>query len=104
MGRAGRGYAVSLARRMATPSRGKGMVALSGEDHSDLFNKNGRPHVFTFQPYGLRWDTVRALVAKCTELGLALDILTWPAWHYPGAVLFCTVRRDETQIEGGKNA
>ena len=96
MGRAGRGYAVSLARRMATPSRGKGMVALSGEDHSDLFNKNGRPHVFTFQPYGLRWDTVRALVAKCTRARPRPRHPYLACLALPGSrvVLHCPTRRD----------
>jgi hypothetical protein len=67
--------------------------SLPGNDHGLLFNKNGKPEVYTFQPYGLGWETLKALIATCEANGLEAKIDTWPAWHFPGSILFVEVRR-----------
>ena len=68
---------------------------LPGQDHERLFNKDGRAAVFTFQPYDLGWKTLRALVKTCEAHGLEASIRTWPAWHYPGSVLFVEIKRGQ---------
>lgn len=65
---------------------------LPGQDHAELFVKDGKAEVFTFQPYQLCWDTLEDLVEACRQNGLQADVTTWPAWHYPGSVLFVEVR------------
>jgi len=39
-------------------------------DHVAVWNKNGRPAVFTSQPYGLCWEALCGLVDFCRQNGL----------------------------------
>lgn len=66
---------------------------LPGQDHEMMFCKDGKAAVFTFQPYGLDWQTLRALIRTCEDYGLEVSINTWPGWHFPGRVLFVAIRR-----------
>lgn len=62
-----------------------------GSDHADLWIKNGKPAVYTFQPYGLSYDTLKKLLDFCERWGLEVHIDTWPAGHFPGSVLWVEV-------------
>lgn len=62
-----------------------------GSDHADLWIKNGKPVVYTFQPYGLDHNTLERLLDFCGRWGLEIHIDTWPAGHFPGAVLWVEI-------------
>ncbi|MEW6770444.1 MAG: hypothetical protein AB1330_03525 [Bacillota bacterium] len=56
-------------------------------DHHSLWLRGGKPAVYVFQPYGLSHEQLCALVGFAEEHGLRLRVDTFPAWHFPGAVL-----------------
>lgn len=64
-----------------------------GGDHESMWAKDGFPVALVSQPYGLTWPTIQALTAYCVTRGLEWTVDAWPAWHYPGAVVFVTVTR-----------
>ena len=66
-------------------------------DHCSLWLKNGKPHVFVSQPYPGSTSEVAECIAFANENGLVLRIGTWPAWHYPGAVLMMEYFRRSTE-------
>jgi hypothetical protein len=80
-------------RRLVCGRRKPLWDGLPGQDHADLFIKDRKPHVFTFQPYGLSWFTLVELVEACQHWRLEARIATWPAWHFPGEVLFVEITR-----------
>ena len=69
------------------PGKRSGELRVPGEDHSSLWLHEGKPAVYVTQPYGLSWDTLRAVVGFCEANGLRADVGAAPAWHFPGAVL-----------------
>lgn len=62
-------------------------------DHPSLWCRDGKAHTFVSQPYQLL-DPER-LDRFCRERGLKCTITTWPAWHYPGAVLHVEITKEE---------
>lgn len=63
---------------------------LPASDHTSLWNKDGKPHLFVSQPYGLHTEDIRKIAAACDEHGLDVQIHTHPGWHFPGHVLHMT--------------
>jgi len=63
-----------------------------GADHPLLWLRNGKPAVYTFEPYGMSLDTLRELVAFCDRWGLDLHISGWPAGWFPGATVWVELR------------
>lgn len=68
-----------------------------GADHCSLWNKDGKPEVFVFQPYGMSYDTIRELTMFCEQWELRFYIDALPSWHFPGGVLTVQIRR---QMDG----
>jgi hypothetical protein len=67
---------------------------LPGDDHTSLWQRNGRPELYVSQPYPERFtDRLPEMMAAAAEHGLAFTVNTRPAWHYPGRCLFVTWRR-----------
>ena len=62
-----------------------------GEDHACMFDKDGKPAIFVFQPYHLDLEQLRGIVNTCDAYNLDVSISTQPAWHYPGHVLFVEI-------------
>lgn len=54
-----------------------------GDDHGSLWNKNGKPWVYVFQPYGI---DAAALGTWCDAHGLTAFIDVKPAWHGHGVL------------------
>lgn len=67
-----------------------------GSDHETLWSYKNKPVVYVFQPYGLGGETIEELFAYCQKWGFRTQIDTWPAWHYPGHILFV-----ELYVKGG---
>ena len=88
---------VCLTRLVWHCKRSHGCAQLAGSDHASLWLKDGKPHVYVSQPYGLSLETLLEMVSQCQELGLEIHIGTWPAWHFPGTVLMVEVRRRESR-------
>lgn len=74
-----------------TGSFGKCECKPPGSDHASLWRYKTNPAVYVFQPYGLSGDTMNELGDYCRKWGLKAGINTWPAWHYPGRVLFVEI-------------
>ena len=62
-----------------------------GPDHETLWCHRGKPVVYVFQPYGLSWSMMEDLISYCQRWGFQMNVDTWPAWHYPGHVLFVEI-------------
>lgn len=61
---------------------------LPGDDHCSLWLRNGEPAVWVSQPYPLSSSKIGQMTYVAEQYGLSFEISTWPAWHYPGSVLF----------------
>lgn len=57
-----------------------------GSDHSHLWLKNGKPYMFTSQPYSLEHKELVMLIDYCNKNGLHLHITGMKQWHCPGKV------------------
>jgi hypothetical protein len=67
--------------------------AVPEADHPTLWLRHGKPFVFVSQPYQIS-DPER-LGLFCRKRALHCVIRTWPAWHFPGAVLHVEISRDK---------
>ena len=56
------------------------------EDHTSVWNANGRVSAIVTQPYGLGEDDLGQIHRLCKELGLKVEISTKWNWHFPGVV------------------
>lgn len=56
-----------------------------GCDHPSLWNLDGSPAVFVFQPYGLSDEDIQALAAFARDKKLELEIDAQQSWWFPGA-------------------
>ena len=63
-------------------------------DHTDLWLKDGRPFLWTTQPYGLTEGGIRELTGLI-DLGLDVTISTHRSWHFPGSTLMIELRKDK---------
>ena len=64
-------------------------------DHISFWNKGGKPYAVVGQPYSLSGEDMADILKNCNERGLEFCLKTWPAWHYPGHVLFIEFRKKE---------
>lgn len=62
-------------------------------DHAQLWLKDGKPYIFTFQPYELDNKRMKQLVEYCEKYGLEFVMHTTPAFHFPSAVLWIEVTK-----------
>ena len=69
-------------------------------DHISYWNKNGKPYCIVSQPYHLDDDEMAQAAAVCKAHHLEVSVSTWPAWLYPGSVLFMVWKRT-TDVEDG---
>ena len=53
------------------------------QDHMAIWNKNGKPYLFTSEPYHLSMEDVKALILDCKSEGLTFHINTDSKWN-PG--------------------
>jgi len=66
-----------------------------GDDHCSLWYKDGKPYCWVSQPYGLRPNDLLRMMAHANLYGLDFTIGSWPAWYYPGRVLFVVWKRKD---------
>ena len=64
-----------------------------GADHMSLWLKDGKPHVYVMQPYGLSYRQLAELYQFCERHGLRADVDAWPGWHFPGSVLHVAITK-----------
>ena len=70
---------------------GKCLCRPPGSDHETLWCHEGKPVVYVFQPYGLSGSQMDELSSYCQKWGFQMTVDTWPAWHYPGRILFVEI-------------
>jgi hypothetical protein len=77
-----------------------------GVDHPSLWLFGGKATTFVFQPYGLTTRNILLLGEFCRDRQLSVVIDTWPAWHYPGNVLFVeiTIEREQERRRAAHDA
>ena len=68
-----------------------------GSDHATIIEHNGRLCYF-YQPYGLGWGDLQALVNYCEERGLAASVDALTSWHFPGHTVGVLVYRKEANL------
>ena len=56
-------------------------ATLPGDDHTTLWNINGKPAVYVSQPYGLSLDRLKEICAACDQHGLTVEVGAWPHAH-----------------------
>jgi hypothetical protein len=66
-----------------------------GGDHRTLWTKDGKPYCWVSQPYGLRFEDIQKMVLHATKYGLRFEVNSYPAWHYPGSVVFIIWRHKD---------
>lgn len=77
----------------STPRRGEVPPCRPpGADHPKLWLRNGKPAIYTFEPYVMELNTLRELVNFCDRWGLDLEIRGWPGAHFPGHVVWVELR------------
>jgi hypothetical protein len=92
----GNHYWARLVGRRSTDDGSNVPQNLPGDDHCSLWNADGKPFCYVSQPYSLSTRDVAEMAEACASYGLDVQITTYPAWHYPGSVLFIVwTRRGE---------
>jgi hypothetical protein len=71
---------------------GRSCVHLPGCDHTSLWMKDGKPHIYVTQPYNLSIERLDEMFRACRRLGLTLRVDSALAWHDAGAVLIEVLR------------
>jgi hypothetical protein len=61
----------------------RGCLLPPGNDHGKLWNRDGKPVCYTFEPYYLGTDKLKSLSAFCEEHGLDVAI-SGSSWHFVG--------------------
>jgi len=70
-------------------------------DHASLWLKDGKPYCIVSKPYGpLSMSKLEEIGEFCRRHGLEFKVDTWPAWHFPHAVLFITFKKAEGASNG----
>lgn len=64
-------------------------------DHASLWNRDGKPAVFVFQPYALDQSHMKYLMKLCQRFDLQFTISTSAAGHRPGETLMVEITRKE---------
>lgn len=62
-------------------------------DHVTLWLRDGKPAMLVSQPYGLRYEDLKATVEYAEENGLRVFIDAGLSWHYPSATLAVILTR-----------
>ena len=70
------------------------------QDHTHYWNKDGKPYCVTSQPYHVHDDEMAEAAKLCNLYDLRCCITSYPAWHYPGSVVFMEWRRKELTKDG----
>ena len=65
---------------------------LPGRDHTSMWTKAGRPHIYVTQPYVLHAERLDEMFRVCHRLGLTVRVDSAQAWHDAGAVLIEVIR------------
>lgn len=64
-------------------------------DHPSLWLKDGRPHSFVGQPYGLAFEDLQDLLRYCQTHGLTASIDAGLSWWYPGRTVLVEVKAQD---------
>lgn len=70
---------------------------IPGCDHSTLWLKDGKPHTFVTQPYGINQETIQEWIRLCDEKGLTLKIDARGSWHNEGRTLLAEISVGEAK-------
>ena len=81
-------WAALVKKPFKKPSEWERGRLLAGDDHCTLWNKDGKATYWVPQPYGLSFGQIKEMMERAEKYGLEFEIGTFPAWHYPGHVLF----------------
>ncbi len=64
------------------------------QDHMALWNKDGKPHMFTSEPYVLTMEDIKALIIDCESENLTFSISVNSGWN-PGRTLAIFVTKKQ---------
>ena len=64
-----------------------------GHDHFTMWNKDGEPVAYSFQPYSLDASTLEELCAFSKRNGLNFSITNLGAWYFPGSAFMILMQR-----------
>ncbi len=64
-------------------------------DHPDLWLKDGKPYMFTSQPYRITKDFLEIARNICVEHDLEMTIDAREAWYMPGRTVLVAFRKKE---------
>ncbi len=67
-------------------------VHLPGSDHTSVWMKAGKPHIYVTQPYELDDERLDEMFRVCRRHGLTLRVDSAVGWHNPMAVLIEVLR------------
>jgi len=70
---------------------------IPGCDHSSLWLKDGKPHTFVTQPYGVDNKTLQEWCRLCDEKGLKLHTDARGSWHNEGRTVLVEISVDEVR-------
>jgi hypothetical protein len=62
-------------------------------DHYELWNKDGKPYIFTSHVFMLEWEKLQKLVDFCRDNNLELEISSRLSWYHPGNTTLCIFRK-----------
>lgn len=93
----------AVTRSRANPSicrllgkRNESIKSPPATDHPEIFNGvDGRPKIFTSQPYNLSYECMKGIVDFCEANGLRADVLA-TSWHYYGRTLLIEYQKNES--------
>ena len=70
-------------------------LKLRGADHLSEWTDGKKTVLIVSQPYHLHYETLEQVVAFCQANGLRADVEAESAWHFPGATLLITFKREK---------
>lgn len=71
-----------------------------GTDHPSLWLRDGKAHMFMYEPYYVGHDGLRALVDYCERWGFEASITAEESFWFPGRTLAVVLRRKAETGEG----
>lgn len=80
-------------KRVVVHIRADGCWPPPAADHVTLWSRAGKPAMLMSQPYGLRYEDLKATIEYAEENGLRVFIDAGLSWHYPSATLAVILTR-----------
>lgn len=66
-----------------------------GDDHPSVWNKDGKPFAYIFQPYSLGYTELQGLIEYCDAHGLQISFSGQGSWYFPSQTLLVVLTRKD---------